>query len=375
MPKSRLKIKTITCHDVYNFGASLQAYALMTYLKKLGHDVEIINYKPDYLTFNLWAIGDKWSKNPLLRFAYYSYVVPKRLLMQSRRKKFDVFTRNKLQLTAQKYYSFDELKKNPPQANVFFAGSDQIWNPLLPNGKDPSFFLEFAEKGTVKASYAASFAVSDIPADLVTNTTRMLSQFNHISIRETSGMDILNKYGLEGELVVDPVFLLQKSEWKEQVPYHIEEPYIFVYDQENNRMMRDAAVFLAKKYGWKIYAIEALYPMSYADKQIKDAGPEDFLALIQSCKVCLTNSFHCISFSLIFEKSFFLFKRTHLQVNSRMVDLLTYLGIQAHIVEEIDDNLVVKEIEYTTVNERLYTRRIISYEFIEKVLNSTQSHV
>ena len=53
-----MKIKTITCHDVYNAGASLQAYALMTYLKKLGNDVEIIDYKPDYLSnhYNLWKV-------------------------------------------------------------------------------------------------------------------------------------------------------------------------------------------------------------------------------------------------------------------------------------------------------------------------------
>mgnify|MGYP000823702255 CR=1 FL=1 len=45
-----MKIKTITCHDVYNVGASLQAYALVTYLRKLGHDAQIIDYKPDYLS-------------------------------------------------------------------------------------------------------------------------------------------------------------------------------------------------------------------------------------------------------------------------------------------------------------------------------------
>ncbi len=44
-----MKIKTITCHNVYNFGASLQAYALMTYLTSQGHQVEIIDYMPDYI--------------------------------------------------------------------------------------------------------------------------------------------------------------------------------------------------------------------------------------------------------------------------------------------------------------------------------------
>ena len=39
-----MKIKTITCHDVYNLGASLQAYALAAYLTDCNHDVQIIDY-------------------------------------------------------------------------------------------------------------------------------------------------------------------------------------------------------------------------------------------------------------------------------------------------------------------------------------------
>ena len=46
----QMKILTITCHDVYNTGASLQAYALMKYLQNQGHEVKIIDYKPEYLS-------------------------------------------------------------------------------------------------------------------------------------------------------------------------------------------------------------------------------------------------------------------------------------------------------------------------------------
>lgn len=62
-----MKICTITCHDVYNVGASLQAYALQTYLKSLGHDVRIIDYKPDYLSqhYRLDIVG---NPNMISRF-------------------------------------------------------------------------------------------------------------------------------------------------------------------------------------------------------------------------------------------------------------------------------------------------------------------
>ena len=44
-----MKIRTITCHDVANYGAALQALALQTYLERLGHDVRIIDYVPEYV--------------------------------------------------------------------------------------------------------------------------------------------------------------------------------------------------------------------------------------------------------------------------------------------------------------------------------------
>ena len=65
-----MKIKTITCHDVYNYGASLQAYALMSYLKQLGHDVEIIDYKPDYLNnhYKLKVVNPVYDK-PIITYS------------------------------------------------------------------------------------------------------------------------------------------------------------------------------------------------------------------------------------------------------------------------------------------------------------------
>lgn len=55
---------------------------------------------------------------------------------------FDEFTKNYLKLTDKTYYTFEELKMNPPCADIIIAGSDQIWNPLFPNGKDPSYYID-----------------------------------------------------------------------------------------------------------------------------------------------------------------------------------------------------------------------------------------
>ena len=209
-----MKICTITCHDVYNVGASLQAYALQTYLKLLGHDVKIIDYKPDYLSkhYRLDIVGNPKYDKPFLKQAYLLAKLPGRLRMLPRKKAFDSFTAKYLDLT-KRYTSNEELKKEPPEADAFLAGSDQIWNPLFPNGKDPVFYLDFALHG-IRASYAASFAVDEFPQELREVTAQYLKRFDHIAVREKSGLSVLKTLGITNAVtVLDPVFLLDRAQW------------------------------------------------------------------------------------------------------------------------------------------------------------------
>ena len=79
-----------------------------------------------------------------------------------RKRAFDEFTRNNLKITKTQYKTNEDLKKNLPEADAFICGSDQIWNSLHPNGKDPAFYLNFVPSDKIKASYAASFATDSI---------------------------------------------------------------------------------------------------------------------------------------------------------------------------------------------------------------------
>lgn len=365
----KLKIKTITCHNVYNFGATLQAYALMKYLQNLGHDVEVIDYRPEYLSFNLFRIGKRWNKNILLKSLYYLYVVPKRIILKKRRQKFDIFTAKYLHLTPKTYYSYMELFKEPPYSDIYFAGSDQIWNTFMPNGSDPAFYLDFAPENTIKASYAASFSSSKLNKELEEFVKSRLKKLNFISVREETGVKILNELGItSGVVVVDPVFLLDKSIWEEFANYNSSKRYILVYDQENNKYIKQTAKKIAKQFNLQIIAIESLYPRFYANKRVIDAGPEEFLGLIKNCEICLTNSFHCVAFSLIFEKNFFVFKRMYQEVNSRLIDLLDYLSLSDRIINGGLEKMSFNAINYERINELLELKKKKSITYINNVL-------
>lgn len=363
------KIKTLTCHDVYNFGASLQAYALMKYLQNLGNQVEVIDYKPGYMIYNLWAIGDRWKRNFFLRLLFFMYVIPRRLMLKSRRKKFDGFTRRRLILTPIKYNSYAELRKNPPDADVYFAGSDQIWNTMHPHGKDPAFYLDFVPPYAIKASYAASFSISEIPTEMKDFVVSNLEKLDAISVREDTGLNILESLNIQGgSVVLDPVFLLDISTWSGLSSFTSFEKYLLVYDQENSKLIKETARKLANILKIKIYAIQGLYPIPYAHKKLIKVGPEEFLGLVQNCEVFLTNSFHGTALSIIFQKEFYTFKRNHEQVNSRMIDLLEMLNLKERLIENPDNINLLTRIDYKKVNIILNKRIQTSQEYIDRVL-------
>ncbi|MBS0176531.1 MAG: polysaccharide pyruvyl transferase family protein [Nitrospira sp.] len=325
-----MKIATITCHDVYNYGASLQAYALMHYLEGRGHQAEIIDYKPDYLSghYQLLAAESPLVGNSRVKVVLYVLAkLPGRLLSRRRKWAFDRFRDSHLKLTATRYGSFAELRDNPPQADCFIAGSDQIWNTLRPNGKDPAFYLMFAPAGAIRASYAASIA-TDVVADSDQPLMRDgVSALDHVSVRESTAVELLAQMGI-GNIshVLDPVFLLSKESWNRIGPDRHDDGYVLVYDFDASDEVERIATELAQARGLRIYSIsQGRY--DYADRKFPHAGPAEFVSLIRDAQVVVTNSYHAIVFSLIFGVDFYTAGRTE-NINSRMSDLLVQFGLE-----------------------------------------------
>lgn len=343
-------IKTITCHDVYNLGASLQAYALQTYLESLRHDVEIIHYKPDYLSghFNLATVSNPDFDKPLIRHLYLLAKLPGRLLALKRKKLFDEFTANYLKLT-RRYSSYEELKADAPEADVYIAGSDQIWNTTFRNGTDPAFYLDFGPRDVLRLSYAASFATDSLVEGTEDFVRTKLANFDAISVRESSAVSLLNAFGFQGIQVVDPVFLLSSGQWDEiTTPDGEADDYILVYDFMKDSGIQSIAMRLACHYSCKIYSIGPVR-LSYAHKNFWKEGPRSFISLIKHAKCVVSNSFHGTAFSMIYERDFFVVNRKD-GLNMRMRDILTHYGIQKRqVVADACDCSLFSHINYDKI--------------------------
>lgn len=362
-------IKTITCHDVYNLGASLQAYAMQRYLEEEGHDVEIIDYKPDYLSghFRLWGVYNPIFNKPIIKQLYLLAKLPGRIKTLKRKKVFDEFTQKYLKLT-KRYHSNEELKNDCPKADAYIAGSDQIWNTLFPNGKDPAFYLDFVPQGKKRISYAASFATKEVADDLKPFVKKMLSNLDSVSIREKSSLPLLASLGRpDGVAVCDPVFLLEKSEWEKIMSPDLEfdEDYVLIYDFENNPIIKDIALRLKKEKGYKIYNVGP-FKMSYADKNFVNAGPLEFLSLIANSSFVISNSFHATAFSIIFHKNFCVVNRKE-GINERMQSLLEDYNLSNSLVDDYNNHLL-SDIDYSLVQQKVHQSITQSLLFIANSL-------
>lgn len=350
-----LKIKTITCHDVYNHGASLQAYALQRYLSERGYEVEIIDYKPWYLSnhYNFRAINNSKYDYFLIRSLYKLAKLPSRLISLKRKFAFDRFRKEQLRLTSKCYASNDQLKADCPEADVYIAGSDQIWNTLFENGKDPAFYLDFVTVDKKRLSYAASFATEKIVNGYEDFVKEKVEALDFISVREQQGVELLRKLEVNNAVqVVDPVFLLTQHQWNDFASFTYIEKYLLVYDTEKSETLKQISITLAKKLNLKIFSVGSL-PLSYANRNFHQTGPVEFVSLIKNAEYVISNSFHGTAFSLIFHKNFCVINRSE-AINSRMLSLLQSLGIENRLIgSSVNIEEIIKLINFKQVQAKL----------------------
>lgn len=332
-------------------------------------DVKIIDYKPEYLSkdYYLWGMNPRFDKNFLTRLFYYSIKLPKRIkrLFSKRKLSYDRLKKENLCVTPKKYFSNEDLKRNIPDADVFIAGSDQIWNPVLENGKDPAFF-GFCSRRQKKIAYAASFSVDNIPVELKDVVTSYLKKFDAISVRESSAVKIIRDLGVgDVKHVVDPVFLLERYEWEKIAGKKQKEKYVLVYDFDANTLIKGCAEKLAKENEWKVYSV---LKSDYADKSFHDCGPDEFVALVAGAQYVISNSFHATAFSIIFHTPFYVFNREW-GINSRMRDLVDACGIESRLISELPSEY--EKIEWDNVDNKVISLIDESKRFILKSLGES----
>ena len=356
-------------HRPISFGSSLQAYALQHKITTLGYSSEIIDYKyPNELHYKQGRVK-RWLVN-FVRFIMNMPLGFPNVVELSRFRRF----RKKYMRLSKYYKSSGDLLSNPPVYDVFCTGSDQVWNSRFTKS-DTTFLLSFAPDTCKKISYASSFAIDYVIDEYKPDYVRFLSQYSHISVRESSGISLVKSLvGKSAELVCDPTLLLTKKEWYplvEQSKIRINKPYILVFMLSYSfDPYPEVANIINKVHNDLGYHIVFLSgrKQDYFHKDatvIKSAGPCEFLHLLWNASFVITSSFHGVAFSVNFEKDFIaIVKRGN--SDSRLVSFLKKINMEDRAIPYDSQDEITYKTHYT--HSKLSQFRETSIEYLKNSL-------
>ena len=356
-----MKIGILTFHCSYNFGAVLQCYALQEYLKSLGHDVKILNYRPGYLTAKVPKINFKYLvKHPLSAF---SYIVRQYPLRKSRYAKFVEFEKQYYQLT-KNLCTKDDIEECVDGFDVIVFGSDQIWCEKF-NKKDSIWFGNLKHNENVKfISYAASAGDVIFSNEGTEQIKQVIDRFNAISVREKKLADFI---GGDSNIVLDPTLMVPEKVYERWFDPIINDRYILVRQARNDSYIYTLAKLIAKQVNAKVITADMRGNSFKDSEEVYSCSPSEFVALVKNAQCLISNSFHGIAIALVTNVPFYA-TRLYDGGDERILNLLELLDLTDRVVEK-GEKPKFEDIDYKSVTEKLDVLRQNSQQFLIKNLS------
>lgn len=346
-------IGLVTFSSSYNnYGQVLQAYATQEYLKSHGHNVFLIREvesKKGKLRFWLKVILKKilfiLTHSQKVRKSLESQMRPinnNRAFLEEEKKHprfFEEFRQKHFQIIKS---SNNDLKNN--KLSVLCAGSDQIW------GRRGFFYLSFGDDKLKKISIASSTGNKVHPPKTKSKIAQWLKPFSFVTVREASGVKLCKEVGrIDAIQILDPTFLLNANSYNLLIPENerLTEDYIFVYllKAPSSLSFEEIGEF-ASQNGLQIKYVTGQGRVDDFEK-IYATVPE-WLKLLRDAKYIITNSFHGMAFSIIYQKQFMVLPRLgeSMNMNERIEDLAAQMNLENRIYKN-GLHTLFDEIDYT----------------------------
>lgn len=362
-----MRIGVITFHRAkQSYGAYLQAYATVTYLREQGHDVEIVNYVNQYEQRQIKDSQKSLKEKVLMRLNWFirMFLFGGIKSPYVRSAYFDRLYGSMTPLIR------SDAMLDTLQYDVLLAGSDQIWNPDITDGVDRAFLLDF---GTAKKriSYASSIGSHYLTESEKIVYRDALSRFSAISVRESFAKEELSKVtDAPIEVVLDPTLLLTKEEWLRSLcisnATKEKNSYILTYFVGANieTYWSDIAPYVAA-FNLPVYNIQShAHRSTHTDKALYGMEIAEMLRYINNAAVVITDSFHGTAFSINFGRQFISVPNRKNPL--RVQNLLNVLRLQHQMMPSVEE--ARKVIEYPLVNERLAALREASCTWLNNAI-------
>ena len=385
-----MKIGIVTCwKSMDNYGQLLQCYALQTLLRSWGHDAYLIRYAPkkknnksirkriEILLLNIYCklyilIIGTGRKHCVRKETLLRHINNK----ENRFRCFEEFRKEYIIMSSLVYYSFEELQANPPEADLYITGSDQVWHNPYYEESIKGYFLQFGSNKTKRISYAASIGRS-----LNTNELPLfrnyLKCFDAISVREDTACQLCIEQGFKAQVCIDPSMLLSKDVYLSIAKQPVgDKKYAFMYVL-NIKSAENFHWPAIKEYiGQRHLELKSVTGSGYYQGRELINGHTNLLASIpewigymQQAECVFTTSFHGTVFAILMHRPFLTIglQGKYCGSNSRVEQLLSMLGIpermfNPHIsIQQQMDN----KINWRDVDQRIDKMKQASFMFLK----------
>lgn len=369
-----------------NYGQLAQACALQIYLEERGHTPFLIRYDKSYEVNKLKPCKLEKLRQLNWKKLFDPNAVSKKLMniittvAPPADRKFKEFREDFIRADHHEYNSYEELKANPPEADLYITGSDQVWNHHYTGNPKP-FFLQFGSSDAKRAAYAASFGHKELPVSILNQYEQYLRSFAAIGVREKSGVDLCKEMGYKNAILLpDPTILIDKEQWMK----YSQPSTAFA---ENGK--RKVLIYTLGNRSSEINDKAIAYVKSREDSDVvhvsinKDPDGETFPSIPQWFDLfdktdhVLTNSFHGMLFSIIFRKRFISIPSSGEKagMNERLFTVLEKFDLFDHLLTAFSpekfDQMMDIEVDWKNVSAQIDDWRRVAKKFLDRLTSPT----
>lgn len=352
-----MKIALLNLPYDNNYGGNLQRYALMKVLQDMGHEVTHLNLRFHYYL--------PWYRKP---YSYLKRILLKYIFGRDVKINQEIFLQQRYEAHCaitepfyQKYIKHTPRINNLRELSSFsdfdayVVGSDQVWRKSIAKKFLGTMFLDFLvrKEGVKRIAYGISLGNSE--NELNPKEIRFLGKlynlFDAVSVREESALSLFGIYGWnspKARVVLDPTFLLEKSDYLKLIRNARTEPSkgnMFCYILDNNVEKQKKMLEMEQKLGLKSFYVSLQGETS--------VSVEQWLRSFDDAEYVITDSYHGLLFSIIFNKPFYLIHNSK-RGNARFEMILSTFHLH-------DKNGIV---EWEELNTKLFKERIKSIQYL-----------
>lgn len=364
----------------YNYGCLLQAWALQTVLRRMGHDVVTFDPCP-YLSLPRTKMPFVYAKRAIKKIYGQNVTI-------RREEKFNREHDLKIQnlkpfidanIQKAEFTKVTDIKEG--DFDVLMAGSDQVWRPKYNRSYGRTIenaFFDFAQqwKHVKRIAYAASFGTDDweFTNEQTTRCSELAKLFSAISVREQSGIALCKeRLGVTATHVLDPTMLLDRKNYEELIAQcpdtHSPSGNLLCYILDETEQTTNIINHIAKEKGLTPFRANSKVTDKNADISEKIQSPvEQWLRNFKDAELVVTDSFHACVFSIIFGKPFVVIGNKNRGI-SRYESLFAMLSMDVHPIFSVED-VISMNTNYDEVYYQLDKQRNKSICYLEQSLDT-----